>query len=217
MAVLRDCPAPLRLWDGGLVFYGGALAAAAGGLRASCRRRGWRFAVVGDMFAPALALGHAIGRLGCFLRRLLLRQGLPGGGRPVCGFPPGSVAHAHLASLAADAHDGAATPPLHPTQLYESAALLALFVLLCCRPPAALLRPALPGLPAGYGLACASSWSCSGATLSRRFLFQLRAPDLARSLGLPAAEPLLLSTSQVVSLALLAAALVMWRRQRLVG
>ena len=47
-----DCLAPLKVWDGGLVFYGGLLAAAAVTAR-FVRRRGWRFGVVGDLFAPA--------------------------------------------------------------------------------------------------------------------------------------------------------------------
>ena len=86
-----------KLWDGGLVFYGGALAAAAVAWRFA-RRRDWRFAVVGDMFAPGLALGHAIGRLGCFCAGCCF--GKAGrGGAPGVAFPPGSVAHDHLASL----------------------------------------------------------------------------------------------------------------------
>ncbi|HEY0709888.1 MAG TPA: prolipoprotein diacylglyceryl transferase family protein, partial [Polyangia bacterium] len=48
----------------------------------------------------------------------------------------------------------------------------------------------------------------------RRFLFSLGAPGLARALGLPAEAPLLLSTSQAVSLAFVAVALVWSRRLR---
>jgi len=63
--VLSDCTRILAIWQGGLVFYGGVAGAALVGWRFA-RRAGWSFATFGDLFAPALALGHAFGRLGCF-------------------------------------------------------------------------------------------------------------------------------------------------------
>ena len=53
--------------------------------------------------------------------------------------------------------------------------------------------------------------------LSRRFLFQLRAPGCRGRWACRAGDPLLLSTGQVVSVVLLAAAIVVWRRQRAGG
>jgi phosphatidylglycerol:prolipoprotein diacylglycerol transferase len=61
----RDCTRVLQVWEGGLVFYGG-VAVAAFVAFVFARREGWSFANVGDLFAPALAIGHAFGRLGCF-------------------------------------------------------------------------------------------------------------------------------------------------------
>src|SRR5262249_27560435 len=57
--------AVFRLWEGGLVFYGGLLA---------CIPTAWfylkrhrlNFWKVADIFMPGVALGHAFGRLGCF-------------------------------------------------------------------------------------------------------------------------------------------------------
>ena len=63
--MLSDCARILAIWQGGLVFYGGVAGAALVGWRFA-RREGWSFAAFGDLFAPALALGHAFGRLGCF-------------------------------------------------------------------------------------------------------------------------------------------------------
>src|SRR4051812_44164138 len=54
-----------KVWEGGLVFYGGFFVAAVAGLLFVKRRR-MSVAVVADCVAPALALGQAIGRLGCF-------------------------------------------------------------------------------------------------------------------------------------------------------
>lgn len=59
---------PLRIfmvWEGGLVFHGGLLLAIPACLYAVRRFRlpAWATA---DVFAPAIALGQAIGRIGCF-------------------------------------------------------------------------------------------------------------------------------------------------------
>ena len=55
----------LALWHGGLVWYGGFL----GGLLATwryLRRRGIGFLQGADQVIPFVALGHAVGRIGCF-------------------------------------------------------------------------------------------------------------------------------------------------------
>ncbi|MEO8214668.1 MAG: prolipoprotein diacylglyceryl transferase family protein, partial [Myxococcales bacterium] len=62
---ISGCTAALRFWDGGFVFYGGVVAAGMVVLL-FCRSEGWSFWRLGDVAAPTLAIGHAIGRLGCF-------------------------------------------------------------------------------------------------------------------------------------------------------
>lgn len=55
----------VALWHGGLVWYGGFL----GGLLATwlyLRRRGIGFLQGADQVIPFVALGHAVGRIGCF-------------------------------------------------------------------------------------------------------------------------------------------------------
>ena len=205
----RGCLAPLRIWDGGLVFYGGVIAAALVTAR-FVRRRRWSFAVVGDILAPALALGHAVGRLGCFLAGCCFGKTCPGPGAPCVSFPAGSVAHAHLA---ASGHLGGATPPLHPTQLYESAALLGIFALLLLwRRRQRFFGQLFLVYLLAYGLVRFVLEMFRGDT-SRRFLFELTAPALARLLGLPPAEPLAFSTSQAFGLALAALATVVLVRK----
>ncbi len=130
----RDCTSLLAIWEGGLVFYGGVAAAAAVAWRFS-RRQGWSFGVVGDLFAPALAIGHAFGRLGCFAAGCCF--GKETAARLGVAFPRGSVAFDVLRSAGAVPPGAAETPPLHPTQLYEAAGELALFGLLLRAPPAA--------------------------------------------------------------------------------
>ena len=111
----------LAIWQGGLVWYGGLFG---GGLAAwlyirAQRLDGWR---VADQLVPFLTLGHAIGRLGCFLNGCCY-------GKPTsswCGI----------------VFQGQSVPVL-PVQLFESAGLFALFVFLrALQRPSILQRPA---------------------------------------------------------------------------
>jgi phosphatidylglycerol:prolipoprotein diacylglycerol transferase len=54
-----------KIWRGGLVFYGGLLAAVPVGLF-YLRRHGLHPWVTADAVAPAIAIGQCLGRLGCF-------------------------------------------------------------------------------------------------------------------------------------------------------
>jgi len=102
----------------GGVFYGGLIAALVVSvwyLRKS-GLPGWKTA---DVFAPAIALGHGIGRLGCF-------------GAGCCW---GVECHRPWAATFTSqvAHDRVGVPlniPLHPTQLYEALAEFAIFAVL---------------------------------------------------------------------------------------
>ncbi len=97
--------------QGGLVFYGGPLA---GVPAAALACRWFRIPALhmADLAAPALTIGHAMGRLGCFLGGCCF-------GRPWDG--PFAVTFTHV--LAPAAHPSV---PRHPVQLYEAAVLLAI-------------------------------------------------------------------------------------------
>ncbi len=59
-----------RVWDGGLVFYGSALGGLAGywlGYRFVLKRYGVSTGKMADVIAPCIALGLALGRVGCLL------------------------------------------------------------------------------------------------------------------------------------------------------
>lgn len=114
---------------GGLVWYGGFL----GGFTAVFLQGVWkkvptRFTM--ELTAPALALGYALGRVGCFLVQddYGVPTSLPWGMRFPEGLPPTTAAN--LRALGADVP--ATVPPtevlaVHPTQLYEVAAMLLVF------------------------------------------------------------------------------------------
>lgn len=96
----------MRLWEGGLVFYGGLLFAVptAYWFAKKSDLNVWE---VADILAPAIAAGHAIGRIGCFCAGCCY-------GKPAEGLL-WSVTFTDSESLAIR---GVA---LHPVQLYESA------------------------------------------------------------------------------------------------
>jgi prolipoprotein diacylglyceryltransferase len=101
--------APLAAWFGGKTLVGGLLGAIAG-VELAKRALGIRDAT-GDAFVPPLAVGIALGRLGCF----------------AAGLADGTYGTPTSLPWGVDFGDGVAR---HPTQLYEALAALALGVLL---------------------------------------------------------------------------------------
>lgn len=103
-----------RIWEGGLVFYGGFIAALATGI-IYLKVMDIPVLKTADIAAPALALGHGIGRLGCFFAGCCYGD--------ACTLP-WAVTFTHPESLAPR------FVSLHPTQLYSSFANLVLFLVL---------------------------------------------------------------------------------------
>jgi len=202
-AVLADCTRILRVWEGGLVFYGGVAAAA---LVAAlfARREGWSFGRVGDLFAPGLALGHAFGRIGCFAAGCCF--GKESTGHWAFAFPRGSVAFDELSAAGAVPFGAGFTAPLHPTQLYEAVGELAIFaVLMAARGRLGGRRGAVFLLYVALYAPLRFVIEMFRGDTARRFAFELQAPRLAAWLHLPAHEPLFLSVGQLSSLVVLAA------------
>jgi len=116
----------------GLVWYGGLIGGTLGAIL-MLRRRKVGIAYAADLVAPALSIGYAIGRLGCF--------GVGDDyGRPTDswvgvkfpqGAPPTTAGNLRRWGAEVDpAVPDAEVLAVHPTQLYESAMALAIFVVL---------------------------------------------------------------------------------------
>jgi phosphatidylglycerol:prolipoprotein diacylglycerol transferase len=104
----------VKIWEGGLVFYGGLLLAVPVALW-YIRKHSLDRGSLMDIFAPSLAIGHAVGRLGCFS----------------AGCCYGKPADVPWAVTFLDPECLARTGiPLHPVQLYESLGEFLIFFLL---------------------------------------------------------------------------------------
>lgn len=106
-----------KVWKGGLVFQGGVIACL-GFTVWYCRRHGLAFFEIADVYAPALSLGHAVGRIGCFFAGCCYGDFCPR------DFPLG-VVFPHTEHAIAPVGI-----PLYPTQLFEAAGELLIFGLL---------------------------------------------------------------------------------------
>jgi phosphatidylglycerol---prolipoprotein diacylglyceryl transferase len=113
--VYRQHPLQMfKIWEGGLVFYGGLIpaAAVAFGYMRWCRLPTWKLA---DLISPLIASGLSFGRIGCFFAGCCYGRetSLPWA---VVFKNPNSLARLNV--------------PLHPTQLYDAANGLAIFLFL---------------------------------------------------------------------------------------
>jgi phosphatidylglycerol---prolipoprotein diacylglyceryl transferase len=104
----------IKIWEGGLVFYGGVIFAIPAALWYA-KKHGLQLWQTVDVWAPSIAVGHALGRLGCFCAGCC--YGLP------TDFP-WAVTFSHPETLAIR------SVPLHPTQIYEASAELLNFGIL---------------------------------------------------------------------------------------
>lgn len=112
--ILENPLAAFEIWKGGLVFYGGFIAALVTAI-VFVRKKKLPFMRVADIFAPGLAAGHAIGRIGCFFAGCCYGK--------VCDLPWAVVFKDPLSLAPTGVH-------LHPTQLYSVAANLMVFGIL---------------------------------------------------------------------------------------
>jgi len=115
LAFYRSNPLSVfMIWEGGLVFHGGLLLAIPVGL-ILIKRHNLSFWGLFDLLAPSLAIGQALGRIGCFYAGCC--YGLP-------TQLPWAVTFNDPKTLALQG------VPLHPTQLYAAAANFVIFLVL---------------------------------------------------------------------------------------
>jgi phosphatidylglycerol:prolipoprotein diacylglycerol transferase len=105
-----------KIWQGGIVYYGCIV----GGLIGSLiywARHPFPFWAMADAVAPALALGEALGRVGCLLNGCC--YGLPCRHPWAIQFPSESLAWFQHIADGTIIHSAAYSTPVHPTQIYS--------------------------------------------------------------------------------------------------
>jgi phosphatidylglycerol:prolipoprotein diacylglycerol transferase len=116
------------VWRGGLVFYGGVF----GAIVVAAFYFRWhhlKVAAAFDLLIPSVALGHAIGRVGCFLNGCCFGTITRVPWAVV--FPPGSPAYTQqLYGQGVLPPDSAWSWPVHPVQLYEAVCELGIYIVL---------------------------------------------------------------------------------------
>ncbi len=194
--LVRDPGAELANFRAGLVWYGGFIGGALAFLW-QIRRRGYPVAQMFDAVAAPVTLAYAIGRVGCFL--VGDDYGVHTNSWVGIAFPQGAPPSTAGYLRSAGDHIPANIPdnvvlPVHPTQLYEIGAALVIFAILWRVSSRRLAPGRLFGLYLMlYGL--------------ERFLVEfVRAKTDRFILGL--------STSQLVSLGLIAFGAWLWQRRR---
>jgi phosphatidylglycerol:prolipoprotein diacylglycerol transferase len=103
-----------KIWEGGLVFSGGLIAVLLF-MGVYLWKRGISYWAMGDLWAPGIALGQGIGRIGCFMAGCCYGKSTE---------MPWGVVFTNADSLAP------LNVSIHPTQLYSALSGLAIFLIL---------------------------------------------------------------------------------------
>ena len=183
---LEDPLRVLKLWEGGLVFYGGFLGAALVSIfyTRAIKTNYWEMA---DIVAPGLAVGLACGRIGCFLAGCCFGA--------ECGPDfPFAITFTNPLGL------GIKDTPLYPTQLMSAANAILLFLILWALRKKKTFHGMLFGVFLFY------------YAITRSLIELLRADPR----GFVDLGPLHISESQLVSVAMFVIALYLftWNRNR---
>lgn len=186
----RQCFAWAKFWSGGLVYYGGLVFAAIGGI-ILLRRDRFPVLKACDMSSVGIALGLGFGRIGCLLAGCCF--GSVSHADHALVFPAGSPASDAQWKLGLLASNGLESLPVHPTQVMES--LMSFGV-------AGFLLLYLQGRK-GYDGQVAV-WFLALYAIGRFLIEFLRADDRGSAAGL--------STSQLIGLLLVGVAVVLHRQ-----
>jgi phosphatidylglycerol:prolipoprotein diacylglycerol transferase len=130
-------PGALFSCQGGFAYYGGVIGGTVA-VAAVARARALHLWKLADVAVPALVIGNAIGRIGCFFAGCCHGMPVSAPDPRTALLPEGLLhgqvwLHPHFPFLSTEFHAGVGrlwNEPLYPTQLWQSASALLVFVLL---------------------------------------------------------------------------------------
>jgi len=117
----------IRFDRGGLIYYGGFIGGAIGMMLFAYRRK-LSILGTGDFTLTGVVLGHAVGRVGCFLNGCCF--GVPWDGWAAVSFPPESAASIRQFQEGLLDYPTSHSLHVHATQLYESGLNLLIYAAL---------------------------------------------------------------------------------------
>lgn len=207
-AYRADPLSALRIWEGGLMFYGSIVFGAAA-LAAHCRATRTPALPLLDLFAVAVPVGQAFGRVGCLLNGCC--YGRPSGSPLAVTYPRWSIPCVEQIRAGLLPEDAARSLPVLPSQLFEAAGCVLLFLALLwiyrrLNPPSDRPPAGAPGPRAGLVLAA----YLAGYGVLRFVVETTRADERAHPFG----GALTISQTISVGCLLLAAALALLARGR---
>lgn len=119
----------VRIWEGGLVFYGGLIGAVLFSIFYS-KKKGYSFLFVADTLIPSVSLGQFFGRIGCLAAGCCWGKPVDPDFPLAVQFPEGSLIHSSQVRHDIISPDSPYSIHVHPVQLYESIGNLTLFFIL---------------------------------------------------------------------------------------
>jgi len=119
----------IRIWEGGLVFYGGLIGATAFSIYYT-RKHQYDFFQIADILIPYVALGSMFGRIGCFAAGCCWGSVVDSDFALGVQFPRESLAFGSMVRTHLVGASDAFTPHVHPVQMYDACGELVIFVLL---------------------------------------------------------------------------------------
>ncbi|MBN2695034.1 prolipoprotein diacylglyceryl transferase [bacterium] len=206
-----DYFAPIRVWDGGLVFFGGFISASIYFILYA-RKKGKNVFLMADLLSLGATIGHSVGRLGCFSAGCC--YGVPTDSFVGVQFPENSIPyddHLNLGLISNHTHHSLA---IHPTQLYEAGALFLIFLFLWFRFDKKRFNGEI-------ALLYLTIYSIERFIVEifrgdgvRGYLFKFTSNSINSILGLPEGHPIILTTSQTISLVLISITIFIYKKSR---
>ena len=125
----HDLAGIFEFWKGGLVFYGGFIGAVAFSVW-YMRKHQMRFFEYADVMGPTVAIGQALGCLGCFSAGCCWGSACDAHYFFAARFPQESLAYQSQVANHIVPGGALTTIPIHPTQLYEALGCALIFLFL---------------------------------------------------------------------------------------
>lgn len=125
----HDLGGIFEFWKGGLVFYGGFIGAVLFSIW-YMRRHQMSFMPYADALGPCVAMGQALGRLGCFSAGCCWGGACDAHFALAARFPQESLAYQSQAANHIVSAGALTTIPIHPTQIYEAFGCALIFLFL---------------------------------------------------------------------------------------